>query len=124
MPLMKSNLVTTVCLLLGGTLSSSVQAQANPPVQNAVELTRDMSNRLHLNEGEYVKLYMLNRTRLTRQDEIERSTRNDLTARTAQLAELQSQYEQECGRIMSPTQLSQLLQQEQETSQLLDSNNS
>lgn len=108
---MKRNLCTALSLL-SGSLSHSTWAQTTPPAQTATELTREMSNRLHLNEGEYVKLYTLNRTRLILQDEIERSTRNDSAARTAQLAELQSQYEQECGRIMSPTQLSQLLQQE------------
>ncbi|MVN75815.1 hypothetical protein GO988_05695 [Hymenobacter sp. HMF4947] len=115
---MKSNLYTALSLLVSSGLSQTTWAQTAPPAQNATELTREMSNRLHLNEGEYVKLYTLNRTRLTLQDEIERNTKNDSAARTAQLAELQSQYEQECGRIMSPTQLSQLLQQE--TSQLVD----
>ncbi|MEJ7667106.1 MAG: hypothetical protein WKG07_50215 [Hymenobacter sp.] len=67
-----------------------------------------MGQRLHLNEGQYVKLLTLNRIRLTRQREIEQATSADATARTSQLAELQDQYELECGRIMSPTQLSQL----------------
>jgi len=73
-----------------------------------------MSTRLHLNEGQFVKLLTLNRTRQTRQREIEHST-SDLAARTSQLAELQAQYEQECGRILSPLQLSQLQQDENQT---------
>lgn len=67
-----------------------------------------MSSRLHLNEGQFVKLLTLNRTRQLRQQEIEQTTKSDLTARNGQLAELQSQYELECGRLMSPSQLSQL----------------
>jgi len=78
--------------------------------------TREMSTRLHLNEGQFVKLLSLNRMRLTRQREIELATRIDLVARNNQLAELQAQYEQECGRIMSPSQLSQLQQDENPTS--------
>lgn len=71
-----------------------------------------MSARLQLNEGQFVKLLTLNRTRQTRQREIEQTTKADLSARSSQLAELQAQYEQECGRIMSPSQLSQLQQDE------------
>ena len=79
-------------------------------------MTREMSNRLQLNEGQYIKLFSINRTRLARQQEIEHSTANDATARTTQLAELQSQYEQECARILTPSQLSQLQQQDQTAS--------
>ncbi len=70
-----------------------------------------MSTRLHLNEGQFVRLLTLNRTRQTRQQEIEKST-SDLSARGSQLAELQAQYEQECSRLLSPSQLSQLQQDE------------
>ena len=76
----------------------------------ATALTREMSNRLQLNEGQYIKLYSLNRIRLARQQEIERATAKDATDRTAQLAELESQFEQECARILTPSQLSQLQQ--------------
>lgn len=103
-------LLAALSLLLRG--PAQAQTPLASPLEAATEQTREMSNRLHLNEGQYVKLFMLNRTRLTRQQEIEQGTRNDLAARTTQLAELQSQYEQECGRIMSPSQLSQLLQQD------------
>ncbi|QKG52698.1 hypothetical protein [Hymenobacter sp. BRD67] len=89
--------------------SALAQTVSSPTV---VEMTREMSARLQLNEGQFVKLLTLNRMRLTRQREIEQATRNDGPARTNQLAELQSQYEQECGRIMSPSQLSQLQQDE------------
>ena len=75
-----------------------------------------MSARLHLNEGQYVRLLTLNRTRQTRQREIEEGTKKDLPARTSQLNELQAQYDQECGRIMSPSQLSQLQQSENQSS--------
>jgi hypothetical protein len=80
--------------------------------QVVTAMTRDMSNHLMLNEGQYIKLYSINRTRFTRQQEIERATASDNSARTAQLAELQGQYEQECARILTPTQLS-MLQPEQ-----------
>jgi hypothetical protein len=80
-------------------------------------MTRDMSNHMMLNEGQYIKLYSINRTRFTRQQEIERATASDNSARTAQLAELQGQYEQECARILTPTQLS-MLQPEQTTQPL------
>jgi len=92
-------------------LAAVGNAQTNPP-QTPTELTREMSARLQLNEGQFVRLLTLNRTRQLRQREIEQATKTDLAARTSQLSELQSQYEQECGRIMSPSQLSQLQQDE------------
>ncbi len=97
--------------LLALSLATVGQAQTLPP-QTPVEQTREMSARLQLNEGQFVKLLTLNRTRQTRQLEIEQTTRHDASARSSQLAELQAQYEQECGRIMSPSQLSQLQQDE------------
>lgn len=95
-------------LLLAGT--SYGQAGGAEPLPSVADQTREMSNRLQLNEGQYIKLYTINRTRLSRQEEIERATTQDLAARTAQLAELQMQYEQECARILTPSQLSQLQQ--------------
>ncbi|TVT42605.1 hypothetical protein FNT36_00465 [Hymenobacter setariae] len=80
--------------------------------QVVTAMTREMSNHLQLNEGQYIKLFSINRTRLARQQEIEHATTADASARTSQLAELQGQYEQECARILSPSQLS-LLQQDQ-----------
>jgi DNA replication protein DnaD len=99
-------------LVLLATLSG--KAQTAPP-QTPTELTREMSNRLQLNEGQFVKLLTLNRTRQTRQQEIEQATKNDTSARNSQLTELQNQYDQECGRIMSPSQLSQLQQDENQS---------
>lgn len=108
----KSLFTLSMLLLLA---SASHGQQGHPAVgapQAATAVTREMSNRLRLNEGQYVKLYSINRTRLVRQQEIEQATTKDATARTAQLAELQSQYEQECARILTPSQLS-LMQQDQ-----------
>ncbi len=94
-------------------LAMTGKAQTPQP-QNPTDLTREMSARLQLNEGQYVRLLTLNRTRQVRQREIEQSTstQKDPAARNSQLSELQAQYEQECSRIMSPSQLSQLQQSE------------
>ena len=105
---MKATSLLCLPLLL---LTITSNAQTTQP-QSATELTREMGARLQLNEGQYVRLLTLNRTRQTRQREIEQATKNDASARTSQLSELQAQYEQECGRIMSPSQLSQLQQSE------------
>jgi hypothetical protein len=102
--------------LLPLALGLAVAARAqSPALPSPTEQTREMSARLHLNEGQFVKLLILNRTRQTRQREIEQATPRDLAARTSQLTELQAQYELECARIMSPTQLSQLQQDENQT---------
>lgn len=106
---MITKLLSTLTLAL--TLSLAAHAQT-APAPTASEVTREMSTRLQLNEGQYVKLLGLNRTRLARQHEIEQSTASDLPARQNQLGELQAQFEQECSRILSPSQLSQLQQSE------------
>ena len=112
--------ITLPMLLLAGASygqTAPVAATSTGPTSASVtSLTREMGNRLQLNEGQYIKLYSINRTRLSRQQEIEHSTTSDVAARTAQLAELQSQYEQECARILTPSQLSQLQQQDQTAS--------
>lgn len=100
-----------LCLPLALLLTTVSHAQTVSP-QTVAGQTREMSTRLRLNEGQYVRLLSLNRTRLSRQREIEHATPTDMAARTSQLAELQDQYELECGRIMSPTQLSLLQQAE------------
>lgn len=106
---MKANplLLLPVALLL----AVSGQAQTAHPL-DPTEQTREMSAHLKLNEGQFVRLLTLNRTRLLRQHEIEHSTKSDAPERASQLAELQAQYELECGRILSPSQLSQLQQDE------------
>lgn len=77
---------------------------------DVVALTRDMANRLHLNEGQFLKLLPLNRTKLEGLNSISRDYHIDAAARSARAAELEAQYEQECSRILSPSQLSQLQQ--------------
>ena len=101
------------------------------PVQNgpafsvaAADLTRQMSSRLHLNEGQYVKLYAVNRTRIAELGEINTYFKADEAGRSARLAELDAQYEQECGRILSASQLSQLHQEQDAPSMPADAGNS
>jgi Spy/CpxP family protein refolding chaperone len=102
--------------LLPLALLLAVTAKAQTPAsQTPTEQTREMSTRLQLNEGQFVRLLTLNRTRQTRQQEIEQATKSDLSARSSQLTELQTQYDQECSRILSPSQLSQLQQDESQT---------
>jgi hypothetical protein len=103
----KSLFALLAALLLAGAAQAQTKtALGHDPAVTA--MTRTMGNRMQLNEGQYVKLYSINRTRLTRQQEIERSSTTDAATRTAQLAELQGQYEQECARILTPGQLAQL----------------
>lgn len=85
----------------------------NAPVfsAEASALTRQMANNLHLNEGQYVKLYAVNRTRVAQLGEINTYFKADELGRTARLAELDAQYDQECSRILSPSQLAQLHQE-------------
>ena len=85
------------------------RATAQQPLSiSAAELTRNMSTRLKLNEGQYIKLYDVNKTRVNQMAQIERDFRDDPTARASKLTELNAQYEQACSSILTPSQLSQL----------------
>ena len=77
---------------------------------DAQAATREMVGRLHLNEGQYLKLLPLNRTKLAGLSSINREYKADEAARASKAAELEAQYEQECSRILTPSQLSQLQQ--------------
>lgn len=94
-------------LLLAATAPSFAQTT---PAPNVAAQTRETAERLQLNEAQYIRLLHVNRTRQARQQEIELATQTNPARRSTQLAELQGQYEQECSRILSPTQLSQLQQ--------------
>ncbi|MBF9220460.1 hypothetical protein [Hymenobacter ruricola] len=78
--------------------------------KDAENVTREMANRLHLNEGQVLRLLPLNRTKLAGLNSINREYKTDEAARAAKAAELEAQYEQECSRILTPSQLSQLQQ--------------
>lgn len=78
---------------------------------DAVTVTRKMTNRMHLNEGQLLKLLPLNRIKLAGLTSINREYKSDEVTRNTKAAELEAQYEQECRHIFTPSQLSQLQQQ-------------
>lgn len=91
--------------------AKSAAAQKPSPETAAVAVTREMTNRLHLNEGQFLKLLPLNRTKLAGMHSIDQQYKTDEATRAAKAAELEAQFEQECSRILTPSQLSQLQQQ-------------
>ena len=108
--------ITVLCLLLA---SVSANAQMADRVnehptpreasrQEVVAHTREMANRLRLNEAQYLQLLFLNKTRLSALSSINREYHADAAIRTTKAAELEAQFEQECSRILTPSQLSQL----------------
>lgn len=70
------------------------------------EVTRQMSSQLRLNEAQFIKLREVNKIKLARLEEIQWQYQEDPLQRNAKLAELEAQYEAECGRILTPSQLS------------------
>jgi Spy/CpxP family protein refolding chaperone len=90
-----------------------VAAGHKVPAEDPVAVTREMTVRLHLNEGQFLKLLPLNRTKIAGMNSINREYKNDEAVRAAKAAELEAQYEQECSRILTPSQLSQLQQNNQ-----------
>ena len=126
-PLSMKSIVSALLLVLALAGSASAQKQqsllaelpgTNKIADNQVDaLTRTMATTLHLNESQYVRLREANRIKLTRLDEIQWQTRDNLAQQQAQTLELQAQYETECSRILTPTQL-MALHEEQKKDQL------
>ena len=86
----------------------------NEPSEEKVRaMTRAMADQLHFNEAQYVQMLATNRLKLIRLDEIQWQYRDNVALQQTKFAELQAQYEAECGRILSPTQLSALHESEQ-----------
>ncbi|TGE24476.1 hypothetical protein E5K00_04475 [Hymenobacter aquaticus] len=77
------------------------------------DLTRQMCNQLHLNEAQYIRLRAANRIKLARLDEIQWQYKDNAAQQHAKLAELEAQYEAECSRILTPSQLSMFRNQQQ-----------
>lgn len=110
-------------LLLLTVLGTAAQAQmkdryaerpgiAEPSTARVEDMTRSMSLQLQLNEAQFIQLRAVNKIKLARIEEIQWQYHDDLAERNAKLAELESQYELECSRILTPSQLS-LLRNEQ-----------
>lgn len=79
---------------------------AEPAAAQVEKLTRAMSKKLQLNEAQIIQLRAVNKIKLARLEEIQWQYQDDLTQRNARLMELEAQYEQECSRIFTPSQLS------------------
>jgi Tfp pilus assembly protein PilV len=110
-------LFATVLLVVGLHSAASAQKQdrhAELPGANAVsqarlsEITRQMCNEMRLNEAQYIRLRAVNKTKLARLDEISWKYRDNASEQQNRIGELESQYEAECSRILSPSQLSVL----------------
>jgi Spy/CpxP family protein refolding chaperone len=93
-----------------GRLSEQAVITRNVGSSDALTVTREMTKRLRLNEGQFLHLLTLNRTKIARMNSINREYKDDEATRAAKISELEAQYEQECSRILTPSQLSQLQQ--------------
>ncbi|AII53969.1 hypothetical protein [Hymenobacter sp. APR13] len=107
--------VFTLLLTVGLASSAAAQKQdrhaelpgiGEPPAARVEEMTRQMSNSLHLNEAQYIRLRAVNQIKLARMDEISWQYKDDIAQQRAKLGELEAQYEDECSRILTPSQLS------------------
>lgn len=86
----------------GGPWSASSNAAA------AESLTRQMTTELRLNESQIIKLRKVNTIKVARTEEIKWQMHEDQPGMQRAMSELQAQYENECGRILTPSQLSEL----------------
>lgn len=107
--------LTLTLMLCGTAMAASAQmkdriaaapgGQPQPTTVTAAELTRQMANRLQLHEAQYIRLRSVNQVKLARTDEIQWQYQNDPAERHRKMQELEAQYEQECQRILTPSQI-------------------
>jgi hypothetical protein len=67
--------------------------------------TRQMATRLNLNEAQFVRLRAATAARLLKLDEVEWQYEQNSPERQVRIAELEAQYEQERQRILTPSQI-------------------
>ena len=96
------NIIYTFALVF--TFAGSALAQSTAE-ERAATVTRDMSEKLSLNESEYIKLKSMNRDRFTRAFEITSQYSNDMAMRDMKLAELQNAYDNQLREFLNPKQL-------------------
>jgi hypothetical protein len=106
-----------ISLLVSSQLSTAPLPVANPWVgplpdnliiaAQATVLTKPLINKLKLNEAEYVRLRMLHKRWLVGLDEIRQTSPNPLMQRI-EVQGLESRFEQECLRVLTPSQVSEL----------------
>ncbi|QJX48562.1 hypothetical protein HMJ29_17210 [Hymenobacter taeanensis] len=108
-------LLSTIILVVTLVTSASAQMKERhaevpgndaPSAARIDDVTRQICNQLQLNEAQYIRLRAINKIKLARLDEIQWQYQDDAAMRTAKLSELESQFETECSRILTPTQLS------------------
>jgi len=65
-----------------------------------------MCRELQLNEAQYIRLRAANTAKLTRLEAIAWQYKDDIDEQQIRIGELEAQYEMECSRILTPSQLS------------------
>lgn len=110
---MKALFFTCLLVSLGITAQAQMKDRhaerpgtTEPSMARVEDMTRSMSRQLQLNEAQFIQLRAVNKIKLARIEEIQWQYHDDATERNAKLAELESQYELECSRILTPSQLS------------------
>ncbi|WP_426491937.1 hypothetical protein [Hymenobacter sp. 102] len=79
---------------------------AEPFAAQVEQLTHTMSQQLRLNEAQIIQMRAVNKIKISRAEEIQWQYQHNTAERNARLAELETQYEIECSRILTPSQLS------------------
>ncbi|RSK41093.1 hypothetical protein [Hymenobacter perfusus] len=90
-------------------VSQPVQAApadgSNKLATRATEMTRQMSERTRLSEGQYVKVRALNMRLLTETTELRRQFATDTEATDKALADVQMRYEWDLAAILGPKKM-------------------
>ena len=76
--------------------------------EQASHMTQPLINQLRLNEGEYIRLRRIHKILLAAIDDINTQYASQPVEHRAKLEELQSYYEQERIRVLTPTQVGRL----------------
>lgn len=98
--------VVAACLAAGLTTTEPSQTPYSKAIQTrATTLTQALAQRIHFNEGQYLRVKQLHLRYLNEREELELSMAGAPAAdRDSQLAAAQLRYEQELNDLLQPTQ--------------------
>ncbi|QDA62086.1 hypothetical protein [Hymenobacter jejuensis] len=104
----KIYILASLFLSLQATVVAHAETEPEVPTTiqaRAVTLTRAMADKMHLDEGQYVKLKQVNMRMLMEMDELKSRYAADPAVLDQQLATAQGRYQQETTVLLRPTQL-------------------
>lgn len=101
----KSTSLLCALFMAGAVFATSATAQNNPVASRARVLTQQLAAKVHMNEGQYVKVKRLNMEMLTAVETLKKQFATNPETLDARLAEVQNNYEWDLATVLRPRQM-------------------